>query len=69
MVCHALESGIKSGQISVHDGSETYVFGQEKQKDNTRRVSIYIRSEAFWVRVYLRYDLGCKCILHYLLKR
>ena len=62
-VCYALENGIKRGQIRIHDGSNIYVFGPDGEQ--SQGPSLDVLSENFWIRIYLRYDLGCKHVIDY----
>ncbi|KAK7680560.1 hypothetical protein QCA50_016342 [Cerrena zonata] len=57
-VCAALARGIVRGQIEITDAHGTQIFGQQELSKGTRSASIRVKDDAFWVRVYLWYDIG-----------
>ena len=57
----AMESGIKSGSLTVYEGDRIYHFGDKLGlKSQTGPAAVVkIQNPNFWYRVYTRHDLGC----------
>jgi hypothetical protein len=60
MVLSALKSGIRKGHLTILDQEGTeYTFGELKAI-SARTAHLTVLDDAFWTRVYMRYDVGCQ---------
>lgn len=55
-----LESGIRKGNLSIIDSSGSVMRFGESTSSGEKTASIHVRDDRFWIRVYLRYDVGCE---------
>ncbi|KAF7330931.1 hypothetical protein MVEN_02432900 [Mycena venus] len=61
-VSAALTNGIRKGCIEISDstGTQTFGFVDEGKKAiaQSRKISLHVKDETFWVRIYFSYDIG-----------
>ncbi|OAX30562.1 hypothetical protein K503DRAFT_860993, partial [Rhizopogon vinicolor AM-OR11-026] len=57
-VVSSLKSGLKKGNLLIHDGGEVLCFGQTDVDKSRLSAAISITNKNFWARVYLSHDLG-----------
>ncbi|KAJ7589045.1 S-adenosyl-L-methionine-dependent methyltransferase [Mycena floridula] len=58
-VSAGLRAGIHEGFIEISDAVGVQKFGVDDEKDPKHsRVSLIVKDQAFWVRIYLSYDIG-----------
>lgn len=57
-----LRDGIKKGTLCITDHNESYIFGEFTE--GSYNAKIHVQRTAFWTRIFMGYDLGCKSILH-----
>ncbi|EIN13000.1 CFS1-like protein [Punctularia strigosozonata HHB-11173 SS5] len=55
-ILSVLAQGIQIGQLEIHDGDQSYVFGKPSETIPVAQISVC--SEKFWSRLFLSNDLG-----------
>lgn len=60
----ALQHGLRDGSLLVTEGPSKMHIGQSR--DGKPKAIINVKNDKFWLRVFLRHDLGCKRFLLHL---
>ena len=58
----AIKAGVKKGRIKIIDTSGSVIQIGEPTDDWEKVVTLHVYDDYFWVRAYLRSDVGCKCL-------
>jgi hypothetical protein len=56
-ITHSFRHAILKGSLLLEEGSAREVIGLGTTKSNAE---LFVRDETFWLRLYLKGDLGCK---------
>ena len=54
----ALQHGLRDGSLLVTEGPSKMHIGQSR--GGKPKAIINVKNDKFWLRVFLRHDLGCK---------